>query len=223
VTGLITLPTLQVSDTQMVFCSTAPNGQPPPVHFVEFPKTPNELQNWDPSGSGYFNMTFQLAQKGPANLNVTGVEPDGALALAGFASATTTVVVGPPQPPQTCLSSGPTMLSNLATSLAPMAPGGNAVNPPSPLTGPLAHATATLGSDNFSVPEFVPSSCIWANAVLNQALAGDTQGKNNWPCPSPTSTNCPSIAGRPGWLQFSAQTTVTHLGLPIGPPAGFSF
>ncbi|MBO0727891.1 MAG: hypothetical protein J2P57_01445 [Acidimicrobiaceae bacterium] len=223
VTGLITLPTLQVSDATVVFCSQPTNGNPPPIHFVEQAGTSAQTQNWDPSGPGYFNFTIRLRPVGTPSLKVTAVGPRGALAIAGSAAAMTSVVAGPPFN-QTCRSEAPTMLPNLATSLAPMPPGGQPVIPPSPLTGPLSHASATLGSDNFSVPAFDPASCLLANGLFNQGLAGlNKRGTPNWTCIAPTARQCPAVAAKPGWVQFSANTTLVSLGLPKGPPPGFNF
>ena len=100
---------------------------------------------------------------------------------------------------------------------------------PQPLTGPLAAATSTVASNDFSIPAFIPSksgspcSLFLADSLNTYAGGWNSvfqdqdeglyylNGGNN------------PIVAEPGWAQFTATTTVVTFGLPVGPPAGFKF
>ena len=97
------------------------------------------------------------------------------------------------------------------------------------MTGPLADATSTLTSSDFSVPAFFPSpggtpcTLFLAESLNTYAGGWDTnfadQGEGLYYLNGGTNP----IAAPPGWAQFSATTTIVTLGLPTGPPPGFSF
>jgi hypothetical protein len=174
---------------------------------------------------------------GNSQLSVTGVEANGSLDLTITTSAVTTLGITTPNISQTC-SDGATALT-LTSQLPSSLPTGSPVPPdagnpdlrslrttPSPLSGPLGTATTTLATNDFSVPAFSTSACPLLAAVFDAPLGGwnalpskdSANQNNNYFDKSPL----PADAGLPGWVQFSATTTISDLGLPAGPPAGFS-
>jgi len=217
------------------------------------PAPPPAIGNDHPEGTscyGYSTPTFEcfpyavsLSPYGKASLTVTGVEPDGALDLQVTTAAVTTVHEYPPPPVTTSFTcqDDPTVvtLSTVAPSGLPASapPPPNPPNsddrslqtPPQPLTGPLATASSTVASDNFSIPAFVPSksgspcSLFLADSLNTYAGGWNSvfqdqdeglyyiDGGNN------------PIVAPPGWAQFTATTTVVTFGLPVGPPPGFKF
>ncbi|MGO9342643.1 MAG: hypothetical protein ACLP6E_09015, partial [Acidimicrobiales bacterium] len=168
-----------------------------------------------------------------SNLTVTGVEPDGALELRITTSAYTTVSLVTTTT-QTCQQTQPTtiILSTQApTSLptgAPVAP--KPGNPdyrslqttPAPLTGPIATASSTAGSNDFAIPAWgVPPTPTCPDPGLQDSLNDPAGGYNTKNLGLYQDQTTP--AGRPGWSQFSVTTTVVSLGFPVGPPPGFNF
>jgi len=174
---------------------------------------------------------------GTSTLTVTGVEPDGALMLSVTTSAITALNITLPGTSESC-QDDPTTITLSTQEPAGLPPGApikpergkpdlrGLQTPPQPLTGPLAHASSTVASNDFSVPAFSQTACPLLAAVFDAPLAG----WNALPSKDPASLNnnyfdqnpAPADAGTPGWVQFSATTTVSSLGIPIGPPPGFS-
>ena len=99
----------------------------------------------------------------------------------------------------------------------PIPPDGTA-----PLTGPLATASSTAGSDDFAIPAWgVPPTASCPDPGIQNSLddpAGGYDTKNVGLYQDQTTP-----AGRPGWSQFAVTTTVVTLGFPVGPPPGFNF
>ncbi len=174
-----------------------------------------------------------LTPSGNTVLTVTGVESDGALDLSVKTAtfATVSIVSGATQ---TCQQDEPTSLtvSTLApTSLptgAPIAP--KPGNPdyrslqvsPLPLTGPIATASSTAGSNNFAIPAWgVPPTPSCPDPGLQESLNDPAGGYNTKNVGLYQDQTTP--AGLPGWSQFSVTTTVVTLGFPVGPPPGFNF
>jgi len=213
---------------------------------------PPALGSYHPEGvscSNYFTPTFacfpyvvSLAPSGTTNLTVTGVDPDGALSLSVTTAAVTTVSEVPPPPSTTrftCQTAPATVtLSTQATPLPATAPGPPLApnrddrplqTPPQPLSGPLASATSRVASNDFAIPAFFPSArgspcSIFLATSLNTYAGGwngvfNDQGLGRYYVDGGTNP----ISAEPGWAQFTANTTVVSLGLPVGPPAGFSF
>ena len=215
------------------------------------PTPPPALGNEHPEGTacaGYSTPTFAclpfivtLTPSGDTSLSVSGVEPDGGLDLHVTTSAITTVSEVPPAPSPTATCSDAPITVSLSTvapaslpATAPVAP-----NPPNtdertlqtapaPLTGPLASGTSTVGGNDFSIPAFVPdpsgSPCSPAVAELLNTYAGgfDASFKDQTEGLYYVNGGTDPTAAEPGWVQFSATTTVVTLGLPVGPPAGFT-
>ncbi|HEV2361359.1 MAG TPA: hypothetical protein VGS21_06640, partial [Acidimicrobiales bacterium] len=179
----------------------------------------------------------QITPVGNTVLTVTGVEPNGQLDLSVSTSAVTTLSVQLPGNSETC-SDTPTniVLSTVhptsrpkGSPIKPLAPNPDLRGPqtqPLALNGPLGTASATVFSNNFSVAAFSASACPLLSTVFNAPLAG----WNAKPSQDPATVNNnyqdkkvpPAIAGNPGWVQFSATTTVSSFGLLVGPPPGFS-
>jgi hypothetical protein len=212
---------------------------------------PPALGSYHPEGtacSDYTTPTFEcfpyvvsLAPSGTTTLTVTGVEPDGALDLSVSTAAVTTVSEVPPPPSTTTYTcqAAPTSvtLSTQATPLPATAPG-PPVPPntddrplqtlPEPVTGPLSSSISTVASNDFSIPAFVPSAggspcSVFLATSLNTYAGGwnsifKDQGTGMYYVDGGTNP----IAAEPGWGQFTATTTVVSLGLPVGPPPGFS-
>ena len=86
-----------------------------------------------------------------------------------------------------------------------------------------------MASNDFSVPAFVPSAsgtpctAFLADSLNTYAGGWDSlfrdQGLGLYYVDGGTNPT----AAEPGWAQFTATTTVVSVGLPTGPPAGFSF
>jgi hypothetical protein len=182
-------------------------------------------------------FVITLTPVGTTQLTVTGVGTGGSLSLRVATAASTSLSLTTPNGSETCQDEPAdiALASQEPAGLpagAPSPPVGD--NPdfrslrvvPAPLTGPLGTATATLGSDDFSVPAFSPTTCPFLASIFDAPLAGwnalpsqDPASKtNNYFDKSPF----PADAGTPGWVQFSATTTISDLGLPVGPPAGLS-
>jgi hypothetical protein len=209
-------------------------GDPPSPTITSVPPK-NKACAGSPSCVPY---SVALTPSGTTNLTVTGVQADGALNLSVTTSATTTITLTGETGTGVCKQSGPTVipLKTVAAGLPP----GSPVPPepgntdyrslqtlPTPLTGPLASASSTVASNDFSVPAFpLVGTCTFA-----QTLNGPLGGWNSLtPKDPPTMNNnyydknpLPTDAGSPGWGQFTATTTVVTLGLPVGPPPSFIF
>jgi hypothetical protein len=213
---------------------------------------PPALGSYHPEGvscSDYSTATFEcfpyvvsLTPYGTTSLTVTGVAADGALEATVSTAAVTTVSEVPPPPSTstfTCQGAPTTVtLSTQTTGLPATAPtppippntdDRSPQTPPQPVTGALADATSTMVSNDFSVPAFFPSpsgapcSPFLATSLNTYAGGWDSlfkdQGEGLYYINGGTSP----IAAEPGWAQFSATTTIVTLGLPVGPPPGFSF
>jgi hypothetical protein len=213
---------------------------------------PPALGSYHPEGvscSDYSTPTFEcfpyvvsLAPSGTTTLTVTGVEPDGALDLSVSTAAVTTVSEVPPPPSTitfTCQDAPTTVtLSTQATPLPATAPG-PPVPPntddrslqtlPTPVTGPLASGTSTVASNDFAIPAFFPSAgggpcSVFLATSLNTYTGGwDAHFKDQGTGRYYIDGGNNPIVAEPGWAQFTATTTVVSLGLPVGPPPGFSF
>ena len=213
---------------------------------------PPALGSYHPEGvtcSNYSTPTFEcfpyvvsLAPSGTTTLTVTGVEPDGALDLSVTTAAVTTVSEVPPPPSTTTFTcqSAPTTVTLRTGEIPlpasapepPVAPDPDdrtLQTPPEPVTGPLTSSTSTVASSDFGIPAFVPSASgspcsLFLAASLNTYAGGwnsifSDQDVGLYYLNGGTNP----IAAEPGWAQFTANTTVVSLGLPVGPPAGFSF
>jgi hypothetical protein len=217
------------------------------------PTPPPALGSSHPEGTpcaGYSTPTFEcfpyvvsLTPSGTTSLTVSGVEPDGALDATVTTAAVTTVNEVPPPPSTstfTCQSSPASVtLSTTAGGLPATAPPPptppntdfrSPQTPPVPITGPLVGSTSTVASNDFSVPAFFPNttgptpcSDFLATSLNTYAGGWDAlfrdQDMGLYYINGGTN---PTVA-QPGWAQFSATTTVVSVGLPTGPPAGFSF
>ena len=217
------------------------------------PAPPPGLGNEHPEGTscyGYSTPTLEcfpyvvkLTPSGESSLTVTGVEPDGALDLQVTTSAVTTVEEFPPPPSTATYACQDDPITITVSTVAPAglpttAP--TAPNPPNtdyrslqtapqPLTGPLATASSTVGSNDFSIQAFFPSKsgspCSpFVADSLNTYAGGwnsifQDQDEGRYYVEGGTDP----IVAEPGWAQFSATTTVVTFGLPVGPPAGFHF
>lgn len=213
---------------------------------------PPAIGSYHPEGvrcSSYSTPTFEcfpyvvsLTPVGTTSLAVTGVQPDGALELSVSTAAATTVSEFPPPPSTvsfTCQGAPVAVtLSTQAAGLPTTAPGAPAPpntddrvlqTPAQPLTGPLASATSTVASNGFGVPAFFPSPSgspcsVFLAFSLNTYAGGwdykfADQSEGRYYIDGGTNP----ISVEPGWAQFTANTTVVTLGLPTGPPPGFSF
>ena len=234
-------PTGQCIQIQAQYGPSPASETPPPA-----------LGSYHPEGvscSNYSTPTFEcfpyvvsLAPSGTTTLSVTGVAPNGALELAVTTSAVTTVNEVPPPPSTTtftCQAAPTTVtLRTLAIPLPATAPGPPVApnsddrslqTPPEPVTGPLASATSRVTSNDFAIPAFIPSAsgspCSPFLAISLNTYAGgwnsifNDQDLGLYYLNGGTNP----IVAQPGWAQFTANTTVVSLGLPVGPPAGFSF
>jgi hypothetical protein len=212
----------------------APVNGPPSQPVTNIPAPGTQCFQQTP---GCIPYVITLNPAGDSQLTVTGVEPDGALMLSVTTSASTTLNITLPTTSETC-SSGQTSIT-LSSQRPSSLPAGSPITPtpgnpdfrsirahPLPLTGPLGTATTTLASNDFYVPAFSPAACPLLAEVFDSPLAG----WNTLPPKDPaTETNnyfdkspLPADAGVPGWDQFSATTTISDLGLPVGPPSGFT-
>jgi hypothetical protein len=217
------------------------------------PTPPPALGSSHPEGtscSDYSTPTFEcfpyvvsLTPSGTTSLTVSGVQPDGALDATVTTGAVATVSEVPPPPSTstfTCQALPTSVtLSTTAGGLPATAPPPptppetdyrSLQTPPVPITGPLVGSTGTIASNDFSVPAFFPNATgtTPCTAFLADSLNTYTGG---WDALFKDQdeglyyinggTN-PTVAA-PGWAQFSATTTVVSVGLPTGPPSGFSF
>jgi hypothetical protein len=172
---------------------------------------------------------------------VSGVESNGALDLQVATSAVTTVSEIPP-PPNTSTYTCQTAPASVTLATQPGPLPSTAPEPPTPpntddrglqtalqpVTGPLATASSTVGSNDFAIPAFFPSvsgtpCSLFLADSLNTYAGGwndifKDQGEGMYYVNGGTNP----IAAQPGWAQFTATTTVVSLGLPEGPPPGFS-
>ncbi|MGH9172590.1 MAG: hypothetical protein ACRD0Z_17275 [Acidimicrobiales bacterium] len=179
-----------------------------------------------------------LRADGGSSLTVTGVQPDGALDLSVTTGAQAGLSISfPGGSGESCQNAKTTI--TLSTQLPSKLPAGAPVPPvsgnpdlrslrnlPRPLTGPLATASSIVASNDFSVPAFSEKTCPLLAAVFDAPLAGwnaksssDSASENNNYFDK---SRPPADAGTPGWVQFSATTTVSALDLPVGPPTGFT-
>jgi hypothetical protein len=213
--------------TQFPPTKSAPSP-PPALTNVPFPgEDCAESSNSQQACIGYI---VTLAAAGPSSLTVTGVEPDGALDLQVTTSALATGSLNT----LTCTESNPTVVT-LSTQAPTSLPAGSPPPPVKPntdyrylqtavqpLTGPLATATSSVASDDFTVPAFLASSggpsC---GASLAESLDIYADGWGPSFSGKPRYKGHSAIAAFPGWGQFSATTTVVTLGFPIGPPPNF--
>jgi hypothetical protein len=166
-------------------------------------------------------------------LTVAGVQSNGALDLSVKTSTYATVsIVG--STTQTCQQASPTTVilsTQSPTSLpagAPIVP--TAGNPDyrslqttlAPLTGPIASASSTAGTNSFAIPAWgVPPTASCPDPGLQESLNDPAGGYNTKNVGLYQDQTTP--AGHPGWSQFSVTTTVVTLGFPVGPPPGFKF
>jgi hypothetical protein len=216
------------------------------------PTPPPALGNAHPEGTactGYSTPTFacvpfvvNLTPSGNTQVSVLGVESSGGLDLQVATGAVTTVSEYTSSgPPVAVCSDAPVdvTLSTVAPTSVPATapPAPNPPNtdervlqvPPQPLTGPLSSGTSTVASNDFAVPAFFPSPggapCTPPVAELLNTYAGgfDATYKDQDEGAYYVAGGTSAYAAVQGWAQFSATTTVVTLGLPVGPPAGFSF
>jgi hypothetical protein len=214
---------------------------------------PPALGSSHPEGtscSDYSTPTFEcfpyvvsLTPSGTTSLTVSGVEPDGALDATVTTGAVTTVSEVPPPPSTSTFTcqAAPTSVTLSTTAegvpaTAPPPPTPPETDyrplqtPPLPITGPLIGSTSTVASNDFSVPAFVPNttgtspcSDFLATSLNTYAGGWDAVFKDQdlglYYIDGGTN---PTVA-EPGWAQFTATTTVVNVGLPTGPPSGFSF
>jgi hypothetical protein len=210
-----------------------PGGPPPPT-----------ITNDPPPGHQCYQApnfcipyVIHITPVGNSQLTVASVESDGAIDLQVSTAASTTLSISLPGASETCSDSPSVItLSTIAPATLPQGapikpvPGAPDLRglqvPPAPLTGPLATASSTVGGNDFSVPAFSQTKCPLLATVFNGPLAGwntkspadPASENNNYYDKNPL----PADAGTPGWVQFSATTTVSNLDLPVGPPSGFS-
>jgi hypothetical protein len=214
---------------------------------------PPALGSSHPEGtscSDYSTPTFEcfpyvvsLTPSGTTTLTVSGVQPDGALDATVSTAAVTTVSEVPPPPSTstfTCQAlPASVVLSTTAGGLPATAPPPptppetdyrSLQTPPLPISGPLVGSTSTVASNDFSVPAFFPNttgaspcSPFLADSLNTYAGGWDSvfQDQDLGLYYINGGTN-PTVAGRGGAL-FSPTTTVVSVGLPTGPPSGFSF
>jgi hypothetical protein len=205
------------------------------------PSTP--ITNNPPKGHACFGAPscvpylVKLTPVGDTLLTVDGVNSQGELQLSVTTSAKTEVALAISSSFEITCENGVTTVT-LTSHNDGVPPGGPTPPtrgnldlrglriPPTALQGPLGSATTTLASNDFSVPAFSNSACPSLAPVFDSPLAGwnalpsqdSASQNNNYFDKNPL----PAIAGTPGWVQFSATTTVSDLGLPVGPPSGFS-
>jgi hypothetical protein len=217
------------------------------------PTPPPALGSAHPEGtscSDYSTPTFEcfpyvvsLTPSGTTSLTVSGVEPDGALDATVTTGAVTTVSEVPPPPSTstfTCKAAPTSVtLSTTAGGLPATAPppptppetdDRSLQTPPLSITGPLVGSTGTVASNDFSVPAFVPNtigsspcSAFLADSLNTYAGGWDALFKDQDLGLYYINGGTNPTVAEPGWAQFSATTTVVSVGLPTGPPSGFSF
>jgi hypothetical protein len=213
-------------------------GQAPPPAITNVPFPGKTCSNSYSSTAACVPFNVVLTPSGDTKLTVTGVEPDGALEIAVTTSAVTTVKILDSSPVPICQNAPTTLTLSTQSpsglpSGAPIAPrpGNPDLRPlqtaPAPLTGPLAKSSSTVASDDITVPAFPATTA----CTFSQTLDAPLGGWNNLPSQDADAVNnnyydktpLPANAGLPGWVQFSAITTVVTLGFPIGPPPNFNF
>ena len=217
------------------------------------PTPPPALGSSHPEGtscSDYSTPTFEcfpyvvsLTPSGTTSLTVSGVEPDGALDATVTTGAVTTVSEVPPPPSTstfTCQALPTSVtLSTTAGGLPATAPPPptppetdyrSLQTPPVPITGPLVGSTSTVASNDFSVPAFFPNATgttpctpFLADSLNTYAGGWDALFKDQDLGLYYINGGTNPTVAEPGWAQFSATTTVVSVGLPTGPPSGFSF
>jgi hypothetical protein len=246
VTGLLEVPSLQTvvsQTTGIMFCDDAgyvPDGKaseaPPRLKFtlVNDDKKADNTQNFDPTekAGAYAPDFFSLSATAPPALNVSGVEPDGAIDLSGSTAAETHVAIWNALSPgkythlQTCIETPGTVI-NIGSKVGPEPAGGPAGATlqfqPGPLTGgfpasdPADPASTTLVGNNFTVNAFPlpPTGCGFSIA-LDAALSGfNKQDVGNY-FSDPTN----KVASPPGWSQITIKATITTLDIPVGAERG---
>jgi hypothetical protein len=252
VTGMLDVPQLTSSaqPDQVVICD-ASNQVPIHASLASGSASTDPIQNYCPSPDpsfatcspyhvAYIDFIVTINIVKPAALSVSGVEPDGALALVGSAAASTTVTVPATVAggtTQVCTQASPGYTTiGISTAVTPepaSGPVGAAqLYKPSPLTGPLSSADATLVSNSFAVPAFLtqgtpptpkkpqPYYCDFGS-VLNETLGGfNKSGHNIYNYQNPAKH---PVASPVGWSQFEVTASIVRLGIPVGPPAGFNF
>ncbi len=206
------------------------------------PPSPSDTNKPPPHHQCYQAHNFcipyviSLTPVGNTTLTVMGVDQNGALNLSVTTSAKANLSITLPTTSETC-SDDPTSIT-LSTQVPSGLPAGAPIPPkppnpdlrglqtlPAPLTGPLGTATSTVASNDFYVPAFSPTACPLLAAVFDAPLAGwnaksssdPASQNNNYYDKNPL----PADAGTPGWVQFTSTTTVSSLGIPVGPPTGF--
>jgi hypothetical protein len=220
----------------------SPASKTPPPALGSYHPEGVSCSNYSTPTFGCFPYVVSLAPSGTTTLTVTGVEPNGALDLSVATAAVTTVSEVPPPPSTTTFTcqAAPTAVT-LSTQVGPLPatapPPPVAPNtddrslqtPPAPVTGPLDSGSSTVASNDFSIPAFVPSasggpcSPFLATSLNTYAGGWDSLFKDQGTGLYYVDGGTNPIAAPPGWAQFTATTTVVSLGLPVGPPPGFSF
>lgn len=209
-------------------------GQPPPPTITNDPP-PGQKCYQAPNFCLPYVIT--LTPVGTSTLTVTGVQPDGALMLSVTTRAVTALNITIPHVSESC-QDAPTTITLSTQEPASLPPGApikpnrgdpdlrGLQTPPVPLTGPLASASSIVASNDFFVPAFSQTACPLLAAVFDGPLGGWNKLSPQQPASVNNNyfdkTPPPADAGTPGWVQFSATTTVSSLGIPVGPPAGFS-
>ncbi|MFZ0665501.1 MAG: hypothetical protein WAM97_07075 [Acidimicrobiales bacterium] len=235
-------------DTGGAACISSDYPQGECIHITQLFPGPgdqgSEITNLHPEGtacSGYsggdpgypypcLGYEITLTPSGKTTLTVSGVESNGSLDLSVQTAAFANVVLST----QSCSQVRPTKLnlSTIApTSLPPGAPiaptAGNPDDrllqvPLASLSGPLASASSTLGTDDFQIPAWgVPPTASCPDPGIQESLNEPAGGYDTHD--NPLYVDQSAIAGQYGWSQFFATTTVATLGFQIGPPPNFSF
>jgi hypothetical protein len=223
-------------DCIRVKLSAAPvTGQAPPPTITNQPPPGKQCYQ---ASNHCIPYVISLTPDGDSSLTVTGVQPDGALDLSVTTAARAGLSISlPGGGGESCENAKTTITlsTEIPGNLPPGAPAAPLPgNPdvrslrhlPRPLSGPLATASSIVASNDFGVPAFSQTACPLLAAVFDAPLAGwnaksssdPASENNNYFDKNPP----PADAGTPGWVQFSATTTVSALDLPVGPPAGFS-
>jgi hypothetical protein len=247
-TAVIPPRDLVFCDTGGTACESAspPNGECIRILLATAPTSGSApsppITNDPPTGRECFGAidclpyTVSLAPIGDSVLTVAGVASDGALELTVRTSAITTVGIHLPTVSESCPNDVTTMtLSSQQRTLSPDGPiAPNPGNPDdrgmqtslTPVVGPLGSATTSLGSNDFTVPAFSTVNCPIVASVFDGPLGGWNTLSSSAPATENNNyfdkTPLPAIAGLLGWVQFSATTTISDIGLPVGPPSSFS-
>lgn len=268
VTGLLQVPSLAATvdpvhgiefcdDTGLVPANLPAPAVQPRLRFdlVNDAKQHDDTQNYNDfcqggtcPNSGFTPYYFTIAAdpQVPPALSVAGVEPSGAIDLAGSTSVETSVAIWTVgssgyQHTQTCVQTAPTTVSvGTVTPAEPAGapPGatpqftGGALQGGFPHAGNPRPATATLVGNGFQVPAFNPAAITGglpcgAWPALDGGLSGfDVNGVSNYATtctPTPQGLSCAQIASPPGYSQFTIKATIATLDLPFGVPSGFGF